>query len=82
MGNELIINSIQYELTQIIGPVAYIILNEKVKGFGKTKANFPVNKMTELIEKISLEIYDETKRALFQNNAVKKLSELSSRTAL
>lgn len=82
MGNERIINSIQYELTQIIGPVAYIILNEKVKSFEKTKANFPINKMTELIEKISVEIYDETKRALFQNNALKKLGELSSRTSL
>ena len=65
-----IIDLIAADLAIVVGPFAGYILTEKIKDFGLTHNNFPVERIPELIEESSLEISDENKRVDFQRAAL------------
>ena len=61
---------VEKELTVIIGPVAAVILEEEIRDMGEAKDNFPVEKVSLLVEKVSGEIADDTQRIAFQKTAL------------
>ena len=56
----------EHELTRVMGPVATLIIDDEVADLGTDKGSFPRDRAAELVEKVSLEIADEGKRASFQ----------------
>jgi len=61
---------VEKELTEIIGPVAPVILDEEIKDMGEERDSFPVEKVSLLVEKVSAEIADDTHRIAFQKTAL------------
>lgn len=64
---------LENELIQLIGPVASIIINDVIEGFGETRMSFPKDKLPSLVEGISNEIYDPAKQVAFQQLMLKKI---------
>ena len=60
-----IIDLIAADLAIVVGPVAGYILTEKIRNFGFSHNNFPIERIPELIEESSLEISDENKRVAY-----------------
>jgi DNA-binding MarR family transcriptional regulator len=54
------------ELTGIIGPVAPFIIDDILLDVAEEKGSFPVKRVPELVEMISDEISDDTKKVKFQ----------------
>jgi len=67
---------IQVELTQVMGPLAPLILKEKAAEFGMSMDNLSAEKMPELVEEASFEIQSHRKKVQFQRAALKILREL------
>lgn len=59
--------------TEIMGPIGPIIIEDEIKLLGEDINAFPQDKMAELVERISLEIADNKKRADFQKQMVSQL---------
>ncbi len=74
-----IIDRIARDLSVAMGPVAPYILAEKIRKFGTELQNFPAERLSELIERSSLEISDENKRISFQKMALADLDNYRSR---
>jgi hypothetical protein len=64
---------VEQKLTEIIGPVAPVILEEEIGDMGEDKSNFPVEKVSLLVEKLSKDITDDTQRIAFQKMALDAL---------
>ncbi len=56
--------------TEIMGPIGPIIIEDEIRLLGEDQSAFPQEKMAELVERISLEIADNKKRADFQKRMV------------
>ncbi len=54
------------KLREIIGPVASVVLEEEIRAMGEEKGNFPMGKVSFLVEKMSGEIADENETIHFQ----------------
>ena len=54
------------KLREIIGPVASVVLEEEIRAMGEEKENFPMGKVSFLVEKMSGEIADENETMHFQ----------------
>jgi hypothetical protein len=65
--------NLENELVQLIGPVASIIIDDVIEGFGETRMSFPKDKVPGLVEGISNEIYDPAKQVAFQQLMLKKI---------
>lgn len=64
------------ELARAIGPLAQIILDEEMDKLGETRTEFPVDRIPDLVERVSEAIDDDTKRITFQQvmlEAIRKL---------
>jgi hypothetical protein len=59
--------------TEIMGPIGPIIIEDEIKLLGEDRNAFPQEKTAELVERISLEIADNKKRADFQKRMVSHL---------
>ena len=59
--------------TEIMGPIGPIIIEDEIKLLGEERNAFPQEKTAELVERISLEIVDNKKRADFQKRMVSHL---------
>jgi hypothetical protein len=64
---------VEKELSEIIGPVAPVILDEEIKDMGEEKSSFPVERVSLLVEKVSREIADDTQRIAFQKTTLSAL---------
>lgn len=64
---------VEEKLTEIIGPVASVILDEEITDMGEEKSSFPVGKVSILVEKLSKDIADDTQRIAFQKTALDAL---------
>ncbi len=69
--NGRLFESIRWELTKLIGPISSIIINDKLIEMGEIKDLFPRERIQELIEKISAEIPDDSRKNIF-NKTVKE----------
>ena len=63
------------ELARVMGPAASFFIEDEVSELNETRDAFPTARAAELIERLSLAIRDETKRAKF----VKTISETLQR---
>ena len=64
---------VEEKLTEIIGPVASVILEEEIIDMGEEKGSFPVEKVSLLVEKLSRDITDDAQRIAFQKIALDAL---------
>lgn len=62
-------------MARLVGPIAQILINDAITGLGHQKANFPVERVAELINALSLEIQEKDKRLAFQKHMIKLLKE-------
>ncbi len=67
---------VENELIQLIGPVASIIMDDVIDGFGENRKDFPKDKVAALVEGISNEIYDPAKQVSFQKFMFKQIKSL------
>jgi hypothetical protein len=59
---------IENELRKIMGPMAPIIIDDKVDEFGESREAFPEDQLPPFVQAITDEIADKTKRALFNKS--------------
>jgi hypothetical protein len=67
------LNLVEKELSEIIGPVAPVILDEEINDMGEERNSVPLEKVSLLVEKVSGEITDESQRIAFQKMALSAL---------
>lgn len=74
MGDEFF-ERLTEEFTEIMGPLAPVIIDDEISMLGETRKTFPRSKAAELVERISLEIQDEGDRTQFQSTMLEVLRE-------
>jgi hypothetical protein len=62
--------SLTENFNEAIGPIGPVIIEDEIKLMGETREAFPHAKAAELVERVSLEIIDNTKRTEFQKKMV------------
>ena len=73
---ELFYDQLKYELTNIIGPIAPVIINDAVKEVKEKITEFPFNKIPILIEKIANKIQEKNKRLIFTQKMLEQIKKL------
>ncbi len=58
--------SLEKELIQSVGPIASLLIDDKVREFKQDKAHFPHDMLYSLVEKIATEISAESEKSRFQ----------------
>jgi hypothetical protein len=66
------------DLTEAMGPMASIVLQDSVKRLGQTVENFPAKKLQGLIESVSNEILDPSVRQRFCKTAFDRFRMLGA----
>ncbi len=56
---------IENELKKVMGPIAPVIVDDKLAEFGESRDSFPEERMQSFVQAISEEIRDESKRTRF-----------------
>jgi hypothetical protein len=69
-------NTMQQELTLVMGPMAPVIIEDQVADMDETISVFPGDRAAELVEGISMEISDEAKRVDFQKKMLEILKKV------
>ena len=64
---------LEQQLTEILGPVTSVILEEEIKDMGEEKGSFPLGKVSLLVEKVSGDIADDMQRIAFQKKILEAL---------
>ncbi len=59
---------IENELRKIMGPIAPIIIDDKIAEFGESREAFPEDQLPPFIQAVTDEITDKSKRALFNKS--------------
>ena len=70
IADETFFETLSEVFTEIMGPIGPIIIEDEIKLLGEDISAFPREKTAELVERISLEIADNKKRADFQKQMV------------
>ena len=65
-------------LTEFVGPMALLMINDHVRDLGESLAAFPQARLGELIGLVSREIVDNDSRARFQKQMAEKIRTLTS----
>jgi hypothetical protein len=74
--DESFFESLSTNFTEVMGPIGPIIIEDEIKLLGEDREAFPRDKAAELVERVSLEISDSTKRTQFQKQMVMILKEV------
>jgi hypothetical protein len=61
-------------LTEIMGPMASLVVRDQIDALGETQAQFPESKLHDLIEHVAKEIADVKLRQKFEDSAYQKIS--------
>ena len=61
-------------LTEIIGPMASLVVRDQIEALGETQAQFPESKLHDLIEYVAKEIGDVKLRQKFEDSAYQEIS--------
>jgi hypothetical protein len=67
--------------TEGIGPMAKLIVDDQIGDLGESRDSFPQNKLAELIERVSREIFNDTMRARFLDKMAQAVSALQTMRA-
>jgi hypothetical protein len=59
--------------TEVMGPIGPVIIEDEIRLMGEARDAFPQSKAAELVERVSLEIADSSKRMDFQKKMVQVL---------
>ena len=70
IADETFFETLSEVFTEIMGPIGPIIIEDEIRLLGEDESAFPREKTAELVERISLEIADNKKRADFQKQMV------------
>jgi hypothetical protein len=68
--DESFFTQLTYLFTEVMGPMGPVIIEDEIKMLGEDRNAFPQDKASELVERVSLEISDNKKRAEFQKQMV------------
>jgi hypothetical protein len=60
------LDSINATLTEFIGPIASVIVSQKINALGESPNAFPQSRIEELIESVAQEILDTRSKVLFR----------------
>ena len=63
-------------LTEIMGPMASLVVRDQIDALGETQAQFPESKLPDLIEHAAKEIGDVKVRQKFEDSAYQEISSL------
>ena len=63
-------------LTEVMGPMASVVLRDQIASLGESQANFPESKLEELVGLISKEISDGKLRHKFEEAMLQEISDL------
>jgi len=66
-------DDITRELTEFLGPMASVVVRERVASLGESMGKFPKARVPELLETISQEIVDDTSKASFRERLAANL---------
>ena len=58
-----------------VGPVADVLIEDEMHHFGYELAQFPTQRIAELVDKLSREIRREDKKVAFKRNMINKIQE-------
>jgi hypothetical protein len=72
-SNASIIEFLCNEFTNIVGPVADLIVDELIEDMGYTRASFPKDKIFDLVQNVSLECDDGPEKNTFIQRMLTKL---------
>jgi hypothetical protein len=67
-------NRIAGVLTEIIGPMAPLVVRDQIEALGESQNNFPETKLSELMGLICKEIPDGKSKARFQESIAQEVS--------
>ena len=56
---------IEHELAKVMGPIARILVDDKIAEFGESRDSFPEDRVEPFVKAISEEITDSSEKALF-----------------
>lgn len=73
---ERFFNQLNKDLTDAMGPMASIVLQDGVRRLGQSMAEFPKTRLPMLIDSVSCEILDPSIRQVFCNAAFARVKEL------
>lgn len=68
--DETFFEKMSVSFTEVMGPIGPVIIEDEIQLLGEDRNAFPQDKVSELVERISLEIVDNQKRAQFQKEMV------------
>ena len=68
-------NSLSITMARMVGPIAPILIDDAVADLGHEQASFPIQRVAELIDTLSVEIRQREKRLAFQQGMMKMLKE-------
>ena len=71
-------NFMESELADAIGPMARVVISDAVNELGEAINFFPINRSTELLEKISSKLFVEDKKRDFMRVMLKKLQSIGA----
>jgi Domain of unknown function (DUF4388) len=63
-------------LTEIMGPMASLVVRDQIEALGETRSQFPESKLHDLIEHVAKEIGDVKLRQKFEDSAYQEISTL------
>ena len=69
------LNFLRLQLSQAVGPIAEILIEDAIADLGHSLSNFPTNQVAELVDLLSREIHREDKAIIFKQNIVSKIRQ-------
>lgn len=69
------LNFLRLQLSQAVGPIAEILIEDAIADLGHNLSNFPTNQVAELVDLLSKEIQREDKAMIFKQNIVSKIRQ-------
>ncbi len=68
--------NIEKELVRVVGPIGPILIEEEIANLGESRNSFPRDKVSSLVERVSVQIPDEKKRVNFQRIILEAIRNL------
>ncbi|MEA3232833.1 MAG: hypothetical protein U9Q05_13850 [Thermodesulfobacteriota bacterium] len=68
-------NSLSTTMARMVGPIAPILIDDAVADLGHERSIFPIQRVAELVDALSVEIQQKDKRLAFQKGMMQMLKE-------
>jgi hypothetical protein len=69
---------LEEQFVSVVGPLGPVIIDDEIAAMGETRGRFPRARAAELVERISVDVEDEGKRARFQQAILELLRSLQA----